>query len=389
MTSAGGTFAKATGAILLACLLAGSLHGAICQVLIGTRKDGPGRGISIADFNLETGALSAPRLVCETPQPVYWVGDPTGSRIYFCHGLDQFGDTAEGFVSAFAYDRVRNSLTLLNQAAIGGRGASHVNLDHSGRWLLEASYRSGHVAVFALQADGSIGARTATVAHSGRSVHPERQTSPHPHSIYPDPTNRFLVVPDLGTDKIVVYRFDADQGVITPHAPPSLELPPGSGPRHLAWHPDGRRAYVTLELVNAVAAMTWDSAAGTLTLDQSISTLAPGFSGANTAAEIAVHPSGRYVYASNRGADNSIAAFTIDATSGKLAPLARVSSRGLLPRNFTIDRSGRWMVVSNHDSDSLVVFAIDPTTGGLAPVGEPVTVPNPFGTRFLEAPAQP
>ena len=375
---------RSAGALAAAVLALGVLRADTCPVIIGTRQDGPGRGISVAQFDLQTGELSTPRLVAETPQPVFWVGDDAAQHVYFCHGLDRFEDRAEGFISAFRVVADDDALVLINQVAIGGRGASHVNLDHSGQWLLEASYRSGHVAVFGLRPDGGIGLRTALVQHTGRSIHPSRQTSPHPHAIYPDPTNRYLLVPDLGLDKILVYRLDATAGTITPHDPAALELPPGSGPRHLAWHPDGRRAFATLELSNAVAALSWDATLGTLSLRQTVSTLPEGFAGENTAAEVAVHPSGNYVYASNRGTDNSIAVFAVDAGPGPLSAIERVSSRGQWPRNFSIDRSGRWMIVSNHDSDSLAVFSIDRSTGRLTPVGEPVTAPHPFGTRFLE-----
>jgi len=378
---------RAAVSLLLLSGLAATLPAATCHVLVGTRKDGPGHGISVASFDLESGALSAPRLVLEIPQPVFWTGDTTGRRVYFCHGLDNFEGRTEGFVSAHAFESESGALTLLNQAGIGGRGASHVALDHTGRWLLQASYRSGHVAVFAIDAAGAIGARTALVQHSGRSIHPTRQDSPHPHAILPAPDNRHVLVPDLGLDRIVVYRFDAATGVLEPHSPAGLDLPPGSGPRHLAWHPDGRHVYATLELTNAVVTLAWDAERATLTLEQTLSTLEPGFDGENTAAEIAVHPSGRYVYASNRGTENSIAVFAVDPASGGLRPVERVSSRGAWPRNFSIDRSGRWMVVSNHDSDNLVVFAIDPSTGRLTPVGDPVSAPLPFGTRFLESSA--
>lgn len=384
MTTPAGRPIRLAAALLLVLAGAALARAESCWVIVGTRRDGPGLGISTARFDLETGALAAPSLAFETPQPVFWVPSGDGTRLYFCHGLDRFEERPEGFVSAFRFETSSGGLTLLNQASIGGRGASHVNLDHTGRWLLEASYRSGHVAVFTLQPDGSIGPRVTLIQHEGRGPHPERQAAPHPHAIYADPTNHYVLVPDLGLDRVVVYRFDAATGALEKHEPASAILPPGSGPRHLAWHPDGRHAYVTLELHNAVAVLAWDAAAPRLSEVQIIATLEPGFTGANTAAEIAVHPSGRYVYASNRGADNSIAVFSVDRDSGRLTPVERVPSRGLWPRNFSIDRAGRWMVVSNHDSDSLVVFAIDEASGRLTPVGEPVAAPTPFGTRFLE-----
>lgn len=384
MSTARCRFFRGVAALLSALIVSVVACAEICWVVVGTRQDGPGRGISMARFDLETGALSIPRLVFETPQPVFWVPGADPRHLYFCHGLDQFDGRPEGFISAFLVDAEAGALTLINQTSIGGRGASHVNLDQTGRWLLEASYRSGHVAVFSLRGDGSIGERASLLQHSGKSVHPDRQTSAHPHSIYPDPTNRFVLVPDLGLDKIVIYRFDPTFGILLPHDPGAVELPAGSGPRHLAWHPDGRHAYVTQELINAVTTFAWDADSGTLLPLQTISTLPADFSGQNTASEIAVHPSGRYIYASNRGSDNTIAVFAVDPVSALLTPVDRVSSRGLWPRNFSIDRTGRWMVVSNHDSDSLVVFAIDPVSGRLAAVGEPVAAPNPFGTRFLE-----
>jgi 6-phosphogluconolactonase len=358
-------------------------RGADLLVLFGTRLAEPGRGLSVAHFDTVTGALSEPRMVFETPAPVFSVSSPDGRYVYVCHGLDSFAGQAEGFVSAFSVGQPDGALTLLNQQAIGSRGASHVSLDHTGRFLLEASYRSGHVVVFALETDGRIGARTALIEHTGRSVHPQRQAAPHPHAIYVDPSNRFALVPDLGLDKVLVYRFDARNGTLTPNDPPAATLPPGSGPRHLAWHPDGRHVYLIDELVNAVTVFTWNGATGTLAATQTIPTLEAGFTGENTAAEIAVHPSGRFIYASNRGTENCVTVFSVDPASGQLALVERVSSRGKWPRNFTIDPEGRWMVVSNHDSDNAVVFRIAAETGRLTPVGDPVSLPTPFGTRFL------
>ena len=218
--------------------------------------------------------------------------------------------------------------------------------------------------------------------HTGTSVNPERQDRPHAHSIRVDPTNKFVLAADLGLDKVLVYRLDAKTGVLEPNAPPFALVAPGSGPRHLVFDPRGRRAYLINEIASSIVGFDWDSKHGVLTPFQTVSTLPDGFQGTSTCAEILVHPSGRFIYATNRG-DDSVAVFSVQAKTGRLTLVQHISTQGRTPRNCEFDPTARWLLVTNQDSSNAVVFRIDPDTGRLTQTGEPVPVPTPFCERFL------
>lgn len=334
-------------------------------------------GIMVAEFDPATGKLSAPRMIQETRDPAHFTVTPDGRHLYMCN------TGTPGGVSAFAVtDRKTGALQLLNYKESKGRGPSYVSVDKSGRVLLDANYGGGYIEAYSLAKDGSLDAQTAFVQHQGSSVHPQRQTKPYAHWVHTDPTNQFALVADLGTDHIVVYRLDASSGKLTPNNPPSVATPAGTGPRHLAFHPNGKWVYATAELANEVMAFDWDARTGTLTLIQEVKTLDPSFTGESTAAEIAVHANGRFLYASNRGED-SIVVYAIDPANGKLALKQRVSSRGRVPRYFTFDPTNRWLVVANQEGGSLSVFGVDEKSGELAPVGDPVALARPMGVVFL------
>jgi 6-phosphogluconolactonase len=237
------------------------------------------------------------------------------------------------------------------------------------------------VEVLSLAKDGSLDAQTAFVEHTGSSVHPQRQTKPYAHWFRTDPSNKFALAADLGTDEIVVYRFDETTGKITLGDGAKGKVPPGMGPRHIVFHPNGKWVYVIAEMGNEVMAFNWDGGKGSLSQFQSVKTLAEDFSGQNTAAEIAIHANGKYLYASNRGED-CVVVYAIDEKSGELSFRQRVPSRGKTPRYFTFDQTNKWLVVSNQESASVVVFSVNPRTGELAPVGEPVTVNKPMAVVF-------
>ena len=236
--------------------------------------------------------------------------------------------------------------------------------------------------------DGRLGAAAGVVQHKGSSVNKRRQAAPHAHSINLDRANRFAFAADLGADKIFVYRFDAAKAALTPHDPPATALAPGAGPRHFAFHPTGRFAYVINELNSTVTAFAYDPAVGTLKTLQTTTTLPAGFKGANSTAEIQVHPSGRFLYGSNRGHD-SLAIFAIDAKSGRLQPLGHQPVGGKTPRNFCIDPTGRYILAANRNTNNVVVFRIDQTTGRLTPTGRSITVPAPVCVKFHTVPARP
>jgi 6-phosphogluconolactonase len=301
---------------------------------------------------------------------------PDGRHLYTCNA------GSPGAVSVYEIKPHTGQLKFLNSAPVGGTDTSYVSLDQTGHYVLVASYSGGNIAIFAIKPDGSLGGRTAFVQDTGHSVNPQRQTRAYAHSIITDPSNRFVLVADLGVDKVFVYRFNENGGALTPNDPPCVDLTPGSGPRHVKFHPNGRWVYVISEIASTVTAFNWDSTNGTLAGFQTVSTLPADFKGVNTSAEIVVHPNGKFLYASNRG-DNSLAVFAIDQSTGKLTPIEHVPSGGNMPRNFAFDPTGKWIICSNHDSDVAVVFRVDENTGKLTQTGQPVSVPNPFCERFL------
>jgi 6-phosphogluconolactonase len=369
--------------LLLAAVLAAMPAAAADMfVFFGTRGSGPGQGFSLAHFDTATGALTKPVFLLEATAPAFFVIHPDGRHLYVSNSINTFQGQPVGAVSAYAVDPATARLTLLNQQPSGGADANYVSLDATGRYLFVANYQGGNIAAFALKRDGSLGERTAFFQHTGSSVDPKRQTHAYAHSVVPDPTNRFVLVADLGLDKVFVYRFNKKNGSLQPNNPPFAKVAPGSGPRHLAFHPNRRFLYVIEEMASAVAVFAWDSARGVLTELQTVSALPEGYQGVSACAEIQVHPSGKFLYASNRGHD-SLAVFGVDAGTGRLTLIEHVPTQGRTPRNFAFDPTARWLLVTNHDSDNAMVFGIDQTTGRLTPKGTPIPVPLPFCERFL------
>jgi 6-phosphogluconolactonase len=345
-------------------------------VLFGTHTAGPGKGFAIAHFDTENGTLTPPKLLLEASEPAYFVLTKGEQRLYTCN--------SPGFVSAYAVEPSTGKLTFLNQEPTAGADPSYVSLDKTEKYVFVANYQGGSVAAWALKPDGSLGERTAFIQHTGHGINPLRQTHAYPHSIIADPSNRFVLVPDLGLDKLFVYKFDVTNGSLTPNNPAFVSVTPGSGARHVTVHPNGRWIYLVTEMGNTVHFFHWDRKRGVLTEVQSISTLPNDFQGVSTSAEIKVSPDGRYLYTSNRGHD-SIAVFSIDPKTGHLTPVQDISSGGKWPRNFEFDPTGHWMIVTNHNSYNAAVYRIDGETGRLTAVGKPVEVPfPPFSPRFLE-----
>ena len=293
-------------------------------------------------------------------------------------------ENPQGSVSAFAFDSASGALKLLNTAASKGSDPCHVSLDHSGKWLFAANYTSGSVAAFAVQPSGALGEASAFVQHSGSSVDPERQTGPHAHMALVSSDNHFLFVPDLGLDEVVVYRFDPAKGSLTPNDPPFWKTGPGFGPRHLAFGPNARYAYVLGEMAAAVCVYRYDAKTGAAEAVQTVSMLPANYQGPKSGAEIAVHANGRFLYASNRGHD-SIAIFRIDPADGKLSAVDRVAARVKTPRNFAIDPTGRFLLAAGQDSNAIATFRIDSNSGLLTPAGDPVESPAPVSLVFAPA----
>jgi 6-phosphogluconolactonase len=348
-------------------------------VLFGTHVAGPGKGFSVSTFDSKTGALGKPEFVTEAEGPAYFILADGGKRLYTCNST--------GFVSAYSVANQGRSLTLLNKVSSEGGDPSYISLDKTGKYVFVANYQGGSIIAWALKPDGSIGARTAYVQFTGSGVDPKRQQHAYAHSIVVDPTNRFVLTGDLGTDKIHVHTFNVKDGSLTPNDPPNVSVAPGLGARHVVFHPNGKWVYLNTEMGSKIVFFHWDSATGTLTQQQVISTLAPEFKGTSAASEMRVSADGRFIYASNRvdAGEGDMAVFAIDAKSGELTPIQHVASGGVTPRNFDLDPTGTWMVVTNHGSNNAQVFRIDKKAGTLTPVGAPVSVPYPFSPRFVAA----
>jgi 6-phosphogluconolactonase len=353
-------------------------------VYVGTYTTQKSRGVYVSRLDLASGSLSEPALAAETTSPSFLAAHPSRPFLYAVNEIGMFEGKPAGSVSAFAIDRVSGALTELNRQSSGGPDPAHLSVDRSGGSVLVANYTGGSVAVLPIDADGRLKPATAFVQHTGSSVNPERQKKPHAHAVTLDPTNRFAYVADLGLDKVLIYRFDAAKGSLTASDSPFASVQPGAGPRHVAIHPKGRFAYVINEMACTITAFGIDSTSGGLRELQTTSTLPAGqaVAAGYSTAEIMVHPSGRFLYGSNRGHD-SIAAFAIDAASGKLTAVEHESTQGSTPRGFGIDPGGAYLLVGNQRSDSVVVFRIDAQTGRLTPTGQKIEVGSPVSVEFV------
>ncbi len=340
--------------------------------------------IYVSRFDPKTGSLSKPRAAAELTRPNFLEIHPNETRMYVCSREPLEGRDARGIVVSYAIDQATGHLTRLNSLDTGAPGPAHVTVDKTGRMVVVANYSGGSVASFKLHPDGRLERRASYIQHEGSSVNEQRQSEPHAHSVNFSNDNRVVVAADLGTDQVLVYRADPASGKIVANDPPFARVAPGSGPRHFAFHPDGRNAYVINELLSTVTAFAYDAATSALREIQTISTLPDDYSDRSTTAEVLVHPSGKFLYGSNRGHD-SIAVFRIDASSGKLTPVEREPTQGKTPRNFRIDPSGRFLLAANQASDSVVVFKIDAQSGALEPTGGTVRLPNPMCIRFVPA----
>jgi 6-phosphogluconolactonase len=326
-------------------------------------------------------------LAAAASSPSFLALDPTRRLLFAVNEVNQFEGKPTGAVSAFAIDRAKGTLALINRRPSMGAGPCHLALDRSGRHLFVANYGSGSVSVLPVARDGRLGAASDVVQHTGSSVNPDRQKGPHAHCVTVDRDNRFVFVCDLGLDKVLAYRFDAAHGTLTPHDPPFAPLKPGAGPRHMVFRPDGRFAYVVNELTSTITAFRYDANGGVLREVQTVSTLPEHFEGANSGAEIDVHRSGRWLYVSNRG-HNSVVLFDIDSDAGTLSYVEEQGTAGFTPRHFGIDPSATYLAVGNQNSDTILVARIDAGNGRLKPSGVLAHAPSPVCMTFLP-PGQP
>lgn len=346
---------------------------------VGTQRSGPGTGLSRARFDASDGTLSPFVLAAETSDPGFFAIHPDGRHLVTCNSGTPGGE------SAFALTPATGALAFANFIQAAGRGPSQLGFDRRGRFVLAANYGGGFIDVLPFSTDGRLGAPTGHAQHTGRGPDAIRQTQAYVHCVTVDPTNRFALVADLGLDRVYVYRFDAETGVIVPHDPPFVSLAPASGPRHFAWHPNGRTLYLIQEMSNTITVFGWDGRAGRLEARQTIPTLPADFHGENTAAEILVHPNGRVVYASNRGHD-SVARFAVDPGSDALTAVEHVASRGRTPRYMAFDPTHRWLAVSNVDSDTIALFEIV-DAGGALRVDAAHAIARPYGLAFARVDA--
>lgn len=341
------------------------------HVYFGTYTRETSRGIYHARFDPETGALSEPGLAAEIESPSYLALHPNKRFLY------AVTEAAEGTVSGFSIG-AEGELTKINTRPTHGAKPCDLEVDGSGRMLVAANYGSGSTIAYSIGEDGALSEPTGFQQHEGSSVH-ERQKSPHAHSVDFSFDNRHVIVSDLGIDKVITFAADPESGEITPLS--EVSTAPGSGPRHFAFHASGKFGYSLGELASTITVMS--HADGEFETIEALSTLPEDFEGHSTTAEIAVHRSGRFVYASNRGHD-SIAVFSIDATGGHLTRTAVIKSGGVRPRNFGIDPSGHYLLAANHDTGNVVVFKIDQQTGTLHPTGDEIEVDAAVCVQFVK-----
>lgn len=366
---------------LLGMLLLSTAVAQTHRVYFGTYTDNNSRGIYTCTFDDNTGKLSPVELAGECKNPSFVAIHPNGKYLYAVSEVGDFQGNRTGGIQAFRIGD-RGGLEPLNAVESSGQGPCHLTVDADGRHVLVANYNSGSVSVVRLAEDGTLGNRTAFVQHMGSGADPARQDGPHAHCIHLDSNNRFVFACDLGLDQIRIYRFDRARGELESADPPYASSPAGGGPRHFSWHPSGKFAFANNELSSSVTGYAYDGG-GHLRPINTVSTLPSDFDGKNnTTAEVQVHPSGRFLYCSNRGHD-SLALMSIDSDSGKLAFVEAKSSGGKTPRNFAISPSGKFVISANQSTNNVVVFTITEETGRLVPSDQSLNVPTPVCIKFL------
>jgi 6-phosphogluconolactonase len=350
-------------------------------IFLGTyTRNSESRGIYATRLDGETGALSTPKLAAEAIDPAWLTLSPDRKRLYAIHG-------SAAQAVAFNIDVANAKLSPLTSTGSPAgaptvNAPSHLAVDATGRVLLAANYRDGFVAAIPISADGSLGTATK-IMHEGRGTHPTRQEKPHVHSVTLSPDNRFVIVADLGLDRLYTYALDAAAAKLTAANPAFVASPAGSGPRHFKFSVDGRHGYVINELDNTIGVFNYEPRSGALTPLQTISTLPAGFTGQNITAEVRVHPNGRFLYGSNRG-DDSIAVYSISGGTGQLSLVEIVKTGGRTPRNFSLSADGRWLVCGHQDTALVTVFRIDASSGRLTRTTHTAQVPSCVCVQFVD-----
>ncbi len=355
--------------------------GSSLLLYVGTYTRDVSAGIYAYRFDPTDGTAVELGLMAELRDPSFLALHPSGQFLYAVSETDDYDADGSGSVASFAIDPVTGALTRLNEVSSRGGWPCHLSVDPSGRMLIVANYKGGSVASFPISEDGTVGHAASFFQHEGSSVH-ERQQQAHAHSADFSSDGRFAFFSDLGLDQVRVYRADAQASTLSPNDQPHVQVEPGSGPRHFAQHPSGDFAYGLNELSSTVSVYTLDGETGKLAVIRTVPTLPEDFTGESYTAEIFFHPSGDFLYASNRGHD-SIAIFAVDDSTGALESRGQVSTRGEWPRNFQIDPSGSFLLAANQNTDSIAVFAIDRSTGGLVPTGLDLEIDAPVCLLFV------
>lgn len=354
------------------------------DILFGTGQvlHGQGEGIYCYELNMESGKLRLINMKKDVVNPSYLTLDQSQKYLYAVNELKEFNGMKSGAISSFTVDPKTYELRFLNQKATNGTDPCHVTVNQGNTHVFVSNFMSGSVCVYKIKSDGSLSEPTQFIQHEGSSVNPKRQTSPHAHSLIFDPNNEYAFVPDLGIDKVVVYKTDYENGKLVPGKNPFYKVTPGAGPRHCVFHPNKNYCYLINELNCTIEALHYNQDEGELTKIQSVPTLLESYSGENSCADIHISPNGRYVYGSNRG-HNSIVIYKVDQETGRLEYVDTTSTYGQIPRNFEIEPTGKYMLVANQDSDNVITFHIDSSSGKLSKVAES-NVPTPVCVKAYQ-----
>jgi len=359
------------------------------------RGESHSQGIYVSRFSSATGELGPAELAAETINPSFLTISPNHKFLYAVNEdplsvgppLDH-----SSYVSAFAIDPASGKLRLLNTVPASGTSTCHITIDRTGRYVLVSNFGSGSVSVLRVKDDGSLGELAGFIQDVGHSVDPRIQNEPHTHSVTMSPDNRYAIVSDLGMDKILIFRFDAESGRLSPPDPPFATVYPGGGPRHFTFDPAGKYGYQLSEMSGMVDVFRWDPEKGTLTSIQRAQTTPHDFFGSNHSAEIEIHPNGKFLYESNRRtysetqrAPDTIGVYAIDPKAGTLSPVQESLTGGVMPRNFTLDPTGKFLLAANELSNNVVVFAIDQSTGKISKTGKEIQVDTPVCLKFVPA----
>jgi 6-phosphogluconolactonase len=347
-------------------------------LIVGTYDSPKSEGIYVYKFNSTDGSVKEVSHI-KTSNPSYVAISPNEKFVYAVHENARDGNGGE--VAAFSFNKKTGILSFINQQLSGGDHPCYVEIDKTGKWVFAGNYTSGSLSVLPVNADGSLGVATTTIQHTGSGKNVERQKGPHVHCTKISPDNRWLFVPDLGIDKVMIYAFDAKTGKLTPAKQPFAQSIPGSGPRHFTFHPNNNYAYLVEELSGTVETFQYNN--GVLKNIQHISTMPAGDTSFAGSADIHVSPDGKFLYASNRSNSNTIAIFKINQVNGKLTAIGNQSTLGKIPRNFNFDPSGNFLLVANQESDEVVIFKRNKQTGLLTDTGKRINVGKPVCLKWI------